>query len=1353
MIYKVSGRRLALRYDNRTVSLTSKVEAALGVLRFSTASLGESHGSQPGVDFVRRFGKQSLDLCYSVTWATEEKRRSSTSSEDLYKNEGFWLAKLGNWSEALEMYQSRLKEHPSDFEAMLGCLRCLNAGGNWSKVLDLAAQYSSSLFDHTSTASDRSRRKANRVCAEAAWRLGEWEEFDQYATQLSHTHQEAFSPEVSGNKETTNKMFSGDFDGSFFRAVSCIHHKNWDRAASAIDEARRAMDGRLTALMSESYKRAYPSMVTAQTLAEMEESIEFLKLQEASKNSPSNATWTTEEEVKKARERLQSLWNNRLTGCRVDSYVHSSIIRVRTLVLGPGEQVDSILKLSELSRQARRFKYAERVLLDPLYSLGADLNGAAFGFGFDVGPHLELSQIDDSVSPHPLLGSIVAGDLKPLYPDRDQPDRDLSRMIVRNAGGLENLKIQYRLYFAFVKHLWVTDRRDEALSRISHFCNAVDLISDCEGGSEDLSSLQVSSWLKMGEWKLSTAEASQSDERKMSVWIGVLYAFRRATLMENCGYKAHHNWALMNFRIAQEHVDQEIAGRLVENGTNRVRDIENSSREHIIAAVRSFAKAISVGTKKYLASVQQDLLNFLTCLFRYGGVPKVCDAIKDCVDSVATEAWLGVLPQLLARIQLKEPGIRSILHPLLIRLGEKHPQAMMYPLSVLEKSPVIERKLAAESLMNTLKDHSSGLVEEAQMVSAELIRVAIVWLETWHDGLEAASRYKYRDHDVAGMLDLLLPMHDTLEEGAETKYERDFISNHGNDLKLARKHLDEYVRLMNQANVPIPSRNSAPIHEVDEAEIEITKAWNIYYTVFRSINKQLPSMTRLDLLNCSPLLSKARSLELGIPGSYRVDGSFIKIDRFIPELDIISSKQRPRKIRIRGNDGMEYQFLLKGHEDLRQDERVMQLFGTVNALLVRDPLTRKLGLEIRRYAISPLSHDCGLVGWVPHCDTLHSLIREYRENKKVPLNMETREMNNIMPAAESEFLPIMQKVEIFIEALKRTTGKGNDLAEIFWLKSVNSEEWLERRTNYTRSLAVMSMVGYILGLGDRHPSNLMLDKISGRVLHIDFGDCFEVAMNRDRYPERVPFRLTRILIKAMEVSGIEGSYRSTCERTMSVLRESRDSLVVMLEAFVHDPLISWRLDDRASSLDSSPVDPGTDGYDRQQESGATIEASPTGEINEVGEETSDSITELPGREIQSVRTRMSVRNAAMSVRQAQSVQLHLDIQNSAANLDSRIASITNDGRAPILGSRMERSMRQREIELSRMTERFQIGDEVLNENALRVVKRIQDKLTGLDFPDMDAEALAVEDQVQRLIVQATSTENLAQLFVGWCAFW
>ena len=143
-----------------------------------------------------------------------------------------------------------------------------------------------------------------------------------------------------------------------------------------------------------------------------------------------------------------------------------------------------------------------------------------------------------------------------------------------------------------------------------------------------------------------------------------------------------------------------------------------------------------------------------------------------------------------------------------------------------------------------------------------------------------------------------------------------------------------------------------------------------------------------------------------------------------------------------------------------------------------------------------------------------------------------------------------------------------------------------------------------IGLGDRHPSNLMLNRFNGKVLHIDFGDCFEVAMHRDKFPEKVPFRLTRMLVNAMEVSGVEGkkictwiqcihmkihtfiyvliftyyfyhiytsmcmnthlstyigNYRLTCEKVMSVLRENRDSLIAMLEAFVYDPLISWRL--------------------------------------------------------------------------------------------------------------------------------------------------------------------------------------------------
>lgn len=56
-----------------------------------------------------------------------------------------------------------------------------------------------------------------------------------------------------------------------------------------------------------------------------------------------------------------------------------------------------------------------------------------------------------------------------------------------------------------------------------------------------------------------------------------------------------------------------------------------------------------------------------------------------------------------------------------------------------------------------------------------------------------------------------------------------------------------------------------------------------------------------------------------------------------------------------GSDGKEYMFLLKGHEDIRQDERVMQLFGLVNTLLSIDPQTSKKDLSIRRYPVIPLS--------------------------------------------------------------------------------------------------------------------------------------------------------------------------------------------------------------------------------------------------------------------------------------------------------------------------------------------------------------------------------------------------------------
>jgi FKBP12-rapamycin complex-associated protein len=113
----------------------------------------------------------------------------------------------------------------------------------------------------------------------------------------------------------------------------------------------------------------------------------------------------------------------------------------------------------------------------------------------------------------------------------------------------------------------------------------------------------------------------------------------------------------------------------------------------------------------------------------------------------------------------------------------------------------------------------------------------------------------------------------------------------------------------------------------------------------------------------------------------------------------------------------------------------MQLFGLVNALLGSDSETFKRHLHIQRYPVIPLSPNSGLIGWLPHCDTLHSLIRDYRENRKILLNIEHRLMLQMAPDYDN--LTLMQKVEVFQHALDQTTGQ--DLYKLLWLKSKNSE--------------------------------------------------------------------------------------------------------------------------------------------------------------------------------------------------------------------------------------------------------------------------------------------------------------------------
>jgi FKBP12-rapamycin complex-associated protein len=129
--------------------------------------------------------------------------------------------------------------------------------------------------------------------------------------------------------------------------------------------------------------------------------------------------------------------------------------------------------------------------------------------------------------------------------------------------------------------------------------------------------------------------------------------------------------------------------------------------------------------------------------------------------------------------------------------------------------------------------------------------------------------------------------------------------------------------------------------------------------------------------------------------------------------------------------------------------------------------------------------------------------------------------------------------------------------------------------------------------------------------------------------------------------------------------------------------------------------------------------------------------------------------------------MYSEMRALAANLSisSRIASIAGDAvadaaveRGSTARSRIDKSVRQRDLlsVLDGSKDSAMANEGQLNERALKVIQRVQDKLTGTDFHSSLKEVgkpLDVQDQVQRLIVQATSSENLSQLFIGWCAFW
>ena len=162
----------------------------------------------------------------------------------------------------------------------------------------------------------------------------------------------------------------------------------------------------------------------------------------------------------------------------------------------------------------------------------------------------------------------------------------------------------------------------------------------------------------------------------------------------------------------------------------------------------------------------------------------------------------------------------------------------------------------------------------------------------------------------------------------------------------------------------------------------------------------------------------------------------------------------------------------------------------------------------------------------------------------------------------------------------------------------------------------------------------------------------------------------------MEASGIEGSYRFTCEAVLRVLRDNHDSVMTMLEAFVHDPLISWRL---AVPAALGVVDGAAEVPTHQMADVASVQV-------EIGRDFSGNVRE--------------------------------EMRSTQRGYDHHMT----------------------------------------NNRAVVIVERIRSKLRGTTIfegseRNADGAAEGVKSQVERLITEATSHENLVSMYTGWCSFW
>jgi serine/threonine-protein kinase ATR len=278
-------------------------------------------------------------------------------------------------------------------------------------------------------------------------------------------------------------------------------------------------------------------------------------------------------------------------------------------------------------------------------------------------------------------------------------------------------------------------------------------------------------------------------------------------------------------------------------------------------------------------------------------------------------------------------------------------------------------------------------------------------------------------------------------------------------------------------------------------------------------------------------------------------------------ITVITSLQRPKRVTFSSTEGGHFQYLVKRDDDLRKDMRMMEFAGFVNGILSQDRQCRQRDLSIPTFAVVCLNEQCGIIEWVENTRAFREIAEGLLKERQMLIP--TRDLMDLL-FADNDRIDSVTAEEKYRNFVDIVLPRMPPLLHL-WLVSSFKEmrQWLQARTTYTRSVAVWSFIGYLLGLGDRHAENVLLNENTGACVHVDFSCLFDKAKSL-KIPETVPFRLTRNLVDGMGVMGTDGCFSAAARLVMETLRTKRQKVIAVLNTLVNDPLVEWKRDGQSS---------------------------------------------------------------------------------------------------------------------------------------------------------------------------------------------